>query len=356
MQAQIENNFKLEDSDVKRERERIAQAQNLQDLLVVDNLTKKYDNGHLAVNKIMFGVQYDEVFGLLGVNGAGKTSLFSMLTGVLKPSAGDALLQRGTISLLKQTRKFQQSLGYCPQFDAFLEQLNAYETLALFARLRGVVKVHKEVDECIELIGLERATAHRQVETYSGGNRRKLSIGMAIIGSPSLLLLDEPTTGVDPAARRKIWSALQAVRKRSHCSMILTSHSMDECEELCTRLAIMVNGHFRCFGSTQHLRSVYGQGFYIMIKLLSTTNAKDAIYQQVMIDMALKFPGIKLKDAHQTLMLYHLGDATARWSSLFSRMEEMKASLKCIEDYVVSGTTLEQIFLLFVRLQARVEQ
>ena len=109
--------------------------------------------------------------------------------------------------------------------------------------------------------------AYNSTGNYSGGNRRKLSLALAIIGNPSVIFLDEPTAGVDPTARRKIWSTLVYIQERYQSSIVLTSHSMEECEALCSRIAIMVNGKFKCLGPTQHLRKKFGQGFTILIKL-----------------------------------------------------------------------------------------
>lgn len=114
--------------------------------------------------------------------------------------------------------------------------------------------------------------AKRQIKTYSGGNKRRLSLGIALIGLPDVLLLDEPTSGVDPKARRIIWNILNRVRDLG-TALVLTSHSMDECEALCTELAIMVYGKFRCYGSCQHIKSRYGSGYTLLIRL---GNKRDA--------------------------------------------------------------------------------
>ena len=123
-----------------------------------------------------------------------------------------------------------------------LDKLTGEETLYLFARLRGIPAAFlaRDIQNLIKMVGLE-AYAKKRTDTYSGGNRRKLSLAIALVGNPPLLFLDEPSAGVDPAARRKIWQTLGYLKRNFHCSIVLTSHSMEECEALCSRIGIMVS-------------------------------------------------------------------------------------------------------------------
>uniref|UniRef100_A0A3Q3N5I1 ATPase AAA-type core domain-containing protein n=1 Tax=Labrus bergylta TaxID=56723 RepID=A0A3Q3N5I1_9LABR len=143
-------------------------------------------------------------------------------------------------------------MGYCPQFDAINDLLTGREHLEFYAILRGVPE--KEVCEWgIRKLGLVKYV-DKSAGSYSGGNMRKLSTAIALIGGPPVVFLDEPTTGMDPKARRALWNAILSIIKEGR-SVVLTSHSMEECEALCTRMAIMVNGRFRCLGSVQHLKN-----------------------------------------------------------------------------------------------------
>ncbi|XP_032129352.1 retinal-specific phospholipid-transporting ATPase ABCA4-like [Sapajus apella] len=146
-------------------------------------------------------------------------------------------------------------MGYCPQFDAIDELLTGREHLYFYARLRGVPaeEIEKVADWSIKSLGLT-VYADCLAGTYSGGNKRKLSTAIALIGCPPLVLLDEPTTGMDPQARRMLWNVIVSIIREGR-AVVLTSHSMEECEALCTRLAIMVKGAFRCMGTIQHLKS-----------------------------------------------------------------------------------------------------
>ncbi|XP_013927416.1 PREDICTED: ATP-binding cassette sub-family A member 3-like [Thamnophis sirtalis] len=140
------------------------------------------------------------------------------------------------------------------------------ETLSMYARLRGIPE--RYIGSCVEnmLRGLLlEPYANKLIRTYSGGNKRKLSAGISLIGGPPVVFLDEPSTGMDPVARRLLWDAVARTRECGK-SIISTSHSMEECEALCTRLAIMVNGQFKCLGSPQHLKSKFGSGYTLLAK------------------------------------------------------------------------------------------
>ncbi|KAG0722164.1 ATP-binding cassette sub-family A member 3 [Chionoecetes opilio] len=186
------------------------------------------------------------------------------IRGNIKKVRGDAFVN--TYSIRGNIKKVRQDIGYCPQFDALLDHLTGRETLRMFARLRGVPE--RFIDSTIKSLGEDLLiTQHLEnlFKNYSGGNKRKLSTGVALVGDPPLVLLDEPSSGMDPVARRLLWDVLTSVRDGGR-SIILTSHSMEECEALCTRLAIMVNGKFCCLGSPQHLKSKFSEGYSIIIR------------------------------------------------------------------------------------------
>eukprot|EP01135_Chromosphaera_perkinsii_P005117 Nk52_evm4s317 gene=Nk52_evmTU4s317 len=239
------------DIDVKKEMERVNNGGADVNCVKVNNLQKTYTrkgrSNFKAVKGLTFGIPAGECFGLLGVNGAGKTTTFKMLTGDIKPSGGDAFINQ--CSIVNTTNEARAYLGYCPQYDALLEQLNAYEVLSVYGRLRGIEEKHLEgeVKKMIDNMGLT-GCAGRLCGTYSGGNKRKLSTAVAMIGGPKVIFLDEPTAGMDPHARRYVWNQVSSACNEGR-SVVLTSHSMEECEALCSRIAIMVNGGFKCIGS-----------------------------------------------------------------------------------------------------------
>uniref|UniRef100_A0A8C0LQW2 ATP-binding cassette sub-family A member 17-like n=1 Tax=Canis lupus dingo TaxID=286419 RepID=A0A8C0LQW2_CANLU len=266
----------------------------------------------LAVNKVSFTVQAGECFGLLGLNGAGKTSIFKMLTGDEPITSGDAFL-RG-LSIRSHIREVRQSVGYCPQLDTLLNYMTGRETLVMFARIRGIPERH--ISACVEQVLddlLMYTFANMLVRTYSGGNKRKLSTGIALLGEPSVIFLDEPSTGMDPMARRLLWSIISRARE-SGKAIVITSHSMEECEALCTRLAIMVEGQFKCLGSPQHLKSKFGSGYSLRAKIRS--DGQQEALEEFKAFVNLTFPGSVLEDEHQGMVHYHLPGADLSWAKV----------------------------------------
>uniref|UniRef100_A0A8B9KPN9 ATP-binding cassette, sub-family A (ABC1), member 3b n=1 Tax=Astyanax mexicanus TaxID=7994 RepID=A0A8B9KPN9_ASTMX len=288
-----------------------------------------------AVDCLSLAVGKGECFGLLGFNGAGKTTTFKMLTGDERVTAGDAFIDG--YSILRDIKKVQQRLGYCPQFDAVLDHMTGRETLSMYARLRGIPE--KYVSSCVENVLrslLLEPHADKLVRSYSGGNKRKLSAGMALIGGPPVIFLDEPSTGMDPVARRLLWDAVTRTRE-SGKAIVITSHSMEECEALCTRLAVMVNGQFKCLGSPQHLKSKFGSGYTLLAKVHTEPDLEE-------MDIHV------LKDEHQGMVHYHLTDKMLTWAQVFGTLEAAKEKYS-IEDYCVSQISLEQVFLSFAQFR-----
>ncbi|GBP54709.1 ATP-binding cassette sub-family A member 3 [Eumeta japonica] len=340
-----------EDEDVKDET-RHAESIDLSSLrkhnLVAKKLTKYYGK-NLAVNQISFTVADDECFGLLGVNGAGKTSTFKMLMGDETISSGDAYVQGHSVKT--HIRRVHEHIGYCPQFDAIFEELTGRETLQLFGLLRGL---RRELITARALILADKLGfiehLDKQVFQYSGGNKRKLSTAIALLGSTRLVFLDEPTTGVDPAAKRQVWRAVRRTTRAGR-GVVLTSHSMEECEALCSRLTIMVNGRFHCLGTPQHLKNKFSEGFTLTIKMSVSESAPMSEQVDVVKDyVTSNFQEPKLMEEYQGLLTYYLPDSTMAWSQMFAIMERARRVCS-IEDYSIAQTTLEQIFLQFTKYQ-----
>ncbi|XP_045702003.1 ATP-binding cassette sub-family A member 2 isoform X3 [Phyllostomus hastatus] len=337
-----------DDVDVASERQRVLRGDADNDMVKIENLTKVYKSRKigsiLAVDRLCLGVRPGECFGLLGVNGAGKTSTFKMLTGDESTTGGEAFVNGH--SVLKELLQVQQSLGYCPQFDALFDELTAREHLQLYTRLRGIpwkdeARVVKWALEKLELTKY----ADKPAGTYSGGNKRKLSTAIALIGNPAFIFLDEPTTGMDPKARRFLWNLILDLIKTGR-SVVLTSHSMEECEALCTRLAIMVNGRLRCLGSIQHLKNRFGDGYMITVRTKSSQNVKDVVRF-----FNRNFPEAVLKERHHTKVQYQLKSERISLAQVFSKMEQVVGVLG-IEDYSVSQTTLDNVFVNFAKKQS----
>uniref|UniRef100_A0AAX7SS08 P-type phospholipid transporter n=1 Tax=Astatotilapia calliptera TaxID=8154 RepID=A0AAX7SS08_ASTCA len=335
-----------EDEDVARERQRILSGGGQSDILELRQLTKIYKRKQKpAVDRLCVGIPPGECFGLLGVNGAGKTSTFKMLTGDSVVTSGEAYLAGKSVTT--EIDEVHQNMGYCPQFDAINDLLTGREHLEFYAILRGVPE--KEVCEVADW-GIRKLGLMKYVDkaagSYSGGNMRKLSTAIALIGGPPVVFLDEPTTGMDPKARRALWNAILSIIKEGR-SVVLTSHSMEECEALCTRMAIMVNGRFRCLGSVQHLKNRFGDGYTIILRVAGP----DPDLRPVMDFIERELPGSTLKEKHRNMLQYQLPSSLTSLARIFSLLSKNKEALS-IEDYSVSQTTLDQVFVNFAKDQS----
>ncbi|XP_021697249.1 ATP-binding cassette sub-family A member 3 [Aedes aegypti] len=341
-----------EDEDVLAEKKRVhamSPIERNQYSLVMKDLNKYYKK-FCAVNNLSVAIDRSECFGLLGVNGAGKTTTFKMMTGDENFSSGEAWVKG--VSLATNMSTVYQKIGYCPQFDALLDDLTGRETLKIYALLRGVRS------EDVGNVSLTLAEdlnflkhIDKKTKEYSGGNKRKLSTALALMGNPSVVYLDEPTTGMDPGAKRQFWDMICKVRN-SGKSIVLTSHSMEECEALCTRLAIMVNGEFKCLGSTQHLKNKFSKGFLLTIKVNRSEDAQEQQRKigEVKAFVMTQFGGAVLKEEYQDSLSFHVPPTDLKWSAMFGLMESNKDRLS-IEDYALRQTSLEQVFLYLTKYQ-----
>ncbi|RLN44145.1 hypothetical protein BBO99_00006452 [Phytophthora kernoviae] len=257
-----------EDDDVAKERQKVEQSYPTDnDSVFIRNLRQQYGHGgKVALDDLCLSISKGECFGYLGINGAGKSTTMKVLTGEIAPTNGFVTL--GGYDLSKDRDKARRVVGYCPQFDSLHDLLTVEEQLELYARLKGIPsdRVKIAVDKKIEEVGLEEYRT-KLTRGLSGGNKRKLSTAIALIGSPSIIFLDEPSTGVDPSSRRKMWDVIASVCAAKESSVILTTHSMEECEALCTRVGILVSGQLKCLGSVEHLKQKFGRGYIVEVKL-----------------------------------------------------------------------------------------
>ncbi|XP_032883716.1 retinal-specific phospholipid-transporting ATPase ABCA4 [Amblyraja radiata] len=335
-----------EDDDVAKERERI-QGKSTHDILKIKELTKYYaGKSRPAVDRISLGVRPGECFGLLGVNGAGKTTTFKVLTGDIHPTSGEASV--AGYSILGQIEDVHQNMGYCPQFDAIDDLLTGREHLQLYARLRGVPEdeMDRVAEWAIEKLDLTEY-ADQMAGTFSGGNKRKLSTAIALIGCPAVVLLDEPTTGMDPKTRRFLWNCLLGVIREGR-AVVLTSHSMEECEALCTRLAIMVNGQFKCLGTIQHLKYKFGDGYVVTLKIKGSQPGASPDLTAAETFIKSNFPGSLQIEKHHSTIQYQLSSSSL--ARIFHLLISNKEQLR-IDEYSVSQTTLDQVFVNFAKQQ-----
>ncbi|XP_043921604.1 ATP-binding cassette sub-family A member 13-like [Protopterus annectens] len=348
----LEPSISVSDKDVNEERARVFRERGTcDDVLLLYNLEKKYQHFNKmisAVNGISLGVPRGECFGLLGVNGAGKTTTFKMLTGDIAPSTGYAAIRTaaGTEIDIISASKDGRLIGYCPQQDALDELLTGWEHLVFYCRLHGIpnVLISKVAGDLVSRLHLN-LHIHKLVKTYSGGTKRKLSTALALIGRPQVLLLDEPSSGMDPRSKRYLWKTILN-EVQNGCAALLTSHSMEECEALCSRLAIMVNGQFRCLGSPQHIKNRFGDGYSVKVWFSKEARNQSAITECLMMD----FPGTYLKEQHHDLLEYQVPHRQGGLGEMFRVLESCKKQSH-IKHYSVSQTTLDQVFINFAMQQ-----
>ncbi|KAH8404862.1 hypothetical protein KR222_007399, partial [Zaprionus bogoriensis] len=317
--------------------------------LLVSNLSKSYA-GNKAVDGLSFAAERGECFGLLGVNGAGKTSTFQMLTANLAIDEG--LIQIDGIDIRQDEVAYRQRFGYCPQFDALNKFMTAEQMLRYMALMRGLSMSRADASGVEESVKFWLQKMHLvkyrnvQVRNYSGGTKRKLLAAMAMIGAPSLVLLDEPTTGVDPISRRFLWQCIKDFQDKDR-TVVLTSHSMDECEELCNRLAIMAKGKFKCLNNICALKRL--SGFTIKLKMALDTET-EANVAKITHTLTQQFAGLTLRENHAGTLTYFVkAEDHIVWSNVFKITELYlgDALSHLVEYYSVNECTLEDIFLKF---------
>ncbi|MFN3405231.1 MAG: ABC transporter ATP-binding protein [Cytophagaceae bacterium] len=227
--------------------------------VVIKNLTKYYGKESVkAVSDVSFEIKKGELFGLLGPNGAGKTTMISAITGLVKPSSGNVLIFGHDV--VEEYDLVKKRIGLVPQSIALYPSLTGRENLKFFGRMSGLgnKEIYERVDKWLEIMGLSKS-ADRKVDGYSGGMKRRINLIAGLLHEPELLILDEPTVGVDVQSRIVILEQLKEINK-SGTTIIYTSHYLEEAENLCTSLVIVDKGTVLCSGTPQDLFNKYHCG------------------------------------------------------------------------------------------------
>ena len=279
---------------------------------------------------------------LLGHNGAGKSTTFSMLTGVIPSSSGTAYINNYNIQdALPQIR---QSLGLCPQFNTLFDTLTVMEHLEFFCKLKGRVwDLHEAMDILTRLkIDFKKDAL---ASTLSGGQKRKLSLSIALIGGSEIVMLDEPTSGMDPGARHETWTLLQSEKSRR--TMLLTTHYMEEADLLGDRIAIMAHGQLQCIGSNMFLKNLYGAGYHLTVAYLHglAPQEQQKAYTDTLVLLQKFSPSAEMHSAVGSEGLFLLPNSDRRFfPAMFKALQNSQAQFK-IESFGVSITTMEEVFL-----------
>ncbi len=215
----------------------------------IKNLTKKY-GGLTAVDNISFSVEEGELFSILGLNGAGKTTIIKMLSCLIEPTGGDAIILGD--SIIKNPYKIKQNINISPQETAIAPNLSVYENIEMIAGIYGFSKTEivEKTEAIIKRMRLEEVK-NKKAKTLSGGTQRRLSIAMALVTEPKIIYLDEPTLGLDVLARRELWSIIKEMKGKT--TIILTTHYMEESEALSDRVAVIIKGKVDMIGTVDEL-------------------------------------------------------------------------------------------------------
>uniref|UniRef100_A0AAR5Q584 ABC transporter domain-containing protein n=1 Tax=Dendroctonus ponderosae TaxID=77166 RepID=A0AAR5Q584_DENPD len=366
-----------EDEDVRAERQKVKNfigSNNVNHpVVMVQDLHKEYKNKlakgnqycsccfkadepeekmKVAVKSLSLAVDAGEVFGLLGHNGAGKTTTMKIITAEEAPTSGRVFI--GGQSISSNSNSVFQLLGYCPQHDALWKNITVREHIEIYAAIRGVS--HGDIGKIVNryISGLQiQEHADKQVKMCSGGTKRKLSFAMAMVGNPKIVLLDEPSTGMDPRSKRFLWDTILASFQGSK-GAILTTHSMEEADALCSRVGITVKGELRCLGSTQHLKNLYGAGYTLELKVRvkeATPLANSGDRHREVIDFVAElFPNSSLEEVFVDRLVFSVPQhSVPSLAKCFMQLEKARIMQGCIEEYSFSQTTLEQVFLKFAQ-------
>uniref|UniRef100_A0A8C5SLS5 ABC transporter domain-containing protein n=1 Tax=Laticauda laticaudata TaxID=8630 RepID=A0A8C5SLS5_LATLA len=342
-----------DDRDVLDERTRVQSAlasvnEGEKPVIIVHDLRKEYKHGKacsscfkkkgekkVATRNISFCVKKGEVLGLLGPNGAGKSTTINLIIGDTEPSAGQVHIKGADEAVAEENA----ALGYCPQENALWSNLTMKEHLEIFAAIKGIRKddatvAINQISQALQLRGHFKKT----IKTLAAGLTRKLCFALSMLGNPTLMLLDEPTTSLDPKGKRLVWRAIQTMLQEKDEGVILTTHHMEEAEVLCDRVAIMVSGQLRCLGSIQYLKSKFGKNYLLQIKVKGVEQG-DLVNTEV-----LKiFPQAARQERISTLLAYKIPMEDALpLSRAFAMLEDAKQHFS-LEEYSFSLNTLEQV-------------
>ena len=307
------------------------------EFLEVKNLRKRFDKGFLAINGLNASMYEDEIFALLGHNGAGKTTTINVLCGMLAASTGEAKIYGYDIKTqMKQIRKI---MGICPQHNILFPQLTVREHLSIFADFKRTNSegVKDEINQLLKDLNLENK---QQVlsKNLSGGYKRKLSLGIALVGGSKVVFLDEPSSGMDVTARREMWDMLK--KYKAGRIIILTTHYMEEADNLGDRIGIMSHGQMLCCGTSEFLKNKFGEGYNLVV-------VKDEREDNEELESFIlnNVPGsTKVSEVSSEATFLLPKTASSHFSEFFKKFDRELKNLKA-SSYGVSMTTLEEVFL-----------
>uniref|UniRef100_A0A8C0BD03 Cholesterol transporter ABCA5 n=1 Tax=Buteo japonicus TaxID=224669 RepID=A0A8C0BD03_9AVES len=353
-----------EDEDVKAERLRVQEILSSpkseeMPAILVSSLHKEFDERRefllgrkikkVATKHVSLCVKKGEILGLLGPNGAGKSTLINMLVGEIEPTSGQVLMGDCSFGLNSEDDSVK-FVGYCPQTNPLWPDITLQEHFEIYGAIKGmsqtdVKEVIKRIASALDL----KDHLQKTTKKLGVGLKRKLCFALSMLGNPRVTLLDEPSTGMDPKAKQHMWRAIRAAFKNKERAAILTTHYMEEADAVCDRVAILVSGQLRCIGTVQHLKSKFGRGYFLEMKLKETADVQQVEYLQRQILHI--FPNANRQESFASILAYKIPKEDVQsLSHSFSKLEEVKHAFN-IEEYSFSQATLEQVFVELAKEQ-----
>ncbi|TWM22762.1 ABC transporter ATP-binding protein [Bacillus licheniformis] len=308
-------------------------------VLEIHHLTKKFGD-FVAVDNISLSIEEGEIFGLLGANGAGKSTTIHMISSLLRSNEGEITILGKNIA---KHRKFaKMNIGIVPQDLAIYEDLTAYENVKFFAGLYGLrgAHLHNRVEEALQFVGL--SDKHKSFpKNFSGGMKRRLNIACAIAHRPKLIIMDEPTVGIDPHSRNYI---LESVKKLNAmgCTIIYTSHYMEEVEEICTRIAIVDHGKIIAEGTKEQLKSIITNTKDIQVVLKSAEN--------IDIGELKTISGVEAAVLEDNTIKINSDAGVNNLNQIIEKLMKNGAEIRSLEE---KAPNLETVFLTLIGRQLR---
>ena len=298
----------------------------------IQSITKSFDEKKV-LNQVSFEIMKGECFGLLGPNGAGKSTLIDIITGLKKTDQGEVLIDGRSIK--EDALTIRQKLGVVPQELAIIEELNAVDNLTYFGGLYGLYgnTLKERIAEILAVTGLEEKKKEK-VKTFSGGMKRRLNIGIALLHQPEFLILDEPTVGVDPQSRQHIFDFLETLNQQG-TTILYTSHYMEEVEALCDRVFIMDLGEEVAYGTKEYVKELVGLTYSIEVVLDRIPQG----FEQVVLDSENGIQEVTIENRQMNLVVDRSIYSMMKFISL---VEENHLVIKKVS---VNETTLEEAFL-----------
>ncbi|MGD0457697.1 MAG: ATP-binding cassette domain-containing protein [Terriglobia bacterium] len=294
-----------------------------------------------AVDTLSFNVQREEIFGLLGPNGAGKSTLIRMLTTLIPPTSGTAIING--FDVVRSPDEVRRSIGVIPQAMTSDLDLSANENMNIFAKLYGVSRERRRrvVKELLDAVDLEQ-WADKPVKNFSGGMRRRLEIARGLVHEPNIFFLDEPTTGLDPASRIGVWEMLMKLKKGRDLTILLTTHYMDEADKLCDRIAIMDHGKLVALDSPLKLKASIPGNNILEISFARVPEGWPETLQNLP-----EVQSVKAEDH-----VYRIGSNNGPRTTV-ALMEATRLANVEITSLSVQSTTLDDVFMHYTGRQLR---